>query len=225
MESGSSKNDNSYPYEYINTEMEDSEDFKFKVSAISACDNILALGTDNGYLYSYEIRDGPHGYTFEKNSDGSKRGNEKIVKLQIIPAQYNITLLVDKNFFMVSMEDLSTKQTFQTKDLKDKVYNFAIKSKVDIYEVIDPFDISLALANQKGFIYIWKFNNDFKFEEEKNSSGEVTKFNVGEKIYGMEWVENTIYVGKYFCNLSLTQSIFIPILKVKILSSFLQILN
>jgi hypothetical protein len=194
MES-SSKIKEAYPYEFINTDNGDPEEFKFKVSAISAYDNILALGTENGYLYSYEIKEGPDGYKFESNNQGSKRGNDKIVKLQIIPAQYNITLLVDKNFYMVSMEDLSTRQEIKTKEIKN-VYNYAIKSKVDIYEVIDPFDISLALATAKGYIYLWKFNQEFKFEEDRTvSTGEIKKYLVGEKVYAMEWIENTIYIG------------------------------
>lgn len=192
----SSKQIQGYPYEFIESNPDALDDYKFKVSAISAYDNILALGTENGYLYSYEIVQAGNNYTFEKNSDGSKRGNDKIVKLQIIPALYNITLCVDKNFFMVSMENLSTRQEIKTKEIKNNVYNYAIKksntNKIDMLDIY----ISLAIATSKGYIYLWVFNQDFKFEEDRTTTtGEIKKFSVGDKVYAIEWIDDSIYIG------------------------------
>lgn len=120
MESSPDKQD-SYPYQYI----EVGHEIQKKVSAISALDNIISLGTEDGYLYSYEVKETADGYgnafELEEISEGSKRGNDKIIRVQIIPAQYLITLLVDKNFYMVSMDSLSTVQEIKTKEIKNNV--------------------------------------------------------------------------------------------------------
>lgn len=72
---------------------------------------------------------------------------------------------------------------------------YAIKSKGDTTEIIDPFDISLAIATSKNILF-WKFNQEFRFEEDRTeSTGEIKKFAVGDKPYAMEWIENTIYIG------------------------------
>ena len=195
MESYPLPSTDGYPYKYIDLDYE----IKDKVTAISAFDNIVAFGTDGGYVYSFEVKETATGtgskYTFEENSQKSKRGNDIIRKIQIIPVQYYICLLVDKNFFMISMDSLSTEQEIKTKEIKNNVYMFAIKNKNDTIDEIDPFDISLAIATNKNVIF-WKFNQDFRFEEEKlPSTGDVKKFNIGDKVYGMEWIENTIYIG------------------------------
>ena len=195
MESSSPSSIDGYPYKFIDLDYE----IKDKVTAVSAFDNIVAFGTDGGYVYSYEIKEVTTGagsnYTFEENSQKSKRGSDNIRKIQIIPVQYYICLLVDKNFFMISMDSLSTEQEIKTKEIKNNVYMFAIRSKNDTIDEIDPFDISLAIATNKSVIF-WKFNQDFRFEEEKlPSTGDIKKFNIGDKTYGMEWIENTIYIG------------------------------
>lgn len=119
MESSQSKQIAGYPYEFTEVDHE----IEKKVSAISAFDNIIALGTEDGYLYSYEIKETHDGsgykFTLEENSPKpSKRGSDKIMKLQIIPAQYYITLLIEKNFYMVSMDSLATEQEIKTKEVK-----------------------------------------------------------------------------------------------------------
>lgn len=194
MESYGKLNDG-YPYEFIQMEQE----IKKRVSAISAYDNIIAMGTDDGYLYSYEAKESNDGYGYnfklEEIGEGSKRGADKIVKLQIIPAQYLITLLVDKNFFMVSMDSLSTVQEIKTKEIKNNVYMYAIRKKNELFDSTDPFDISLAIATNKN-IYFWKINEEFRFAEQKDpSTGETKKFYFGDKVYALEWIEDTIYIG------------------------------
>lgn len=184
MESSSSiAQKDTYPYSYIEVDHE----LKKKVSAISAVDNIIAMGTEDGYLYSYEVKEQNDGYGYnfviEEVGEGSKRGNDKIIKIQIIPAQYLITLLVDKNFFMVSMDSLSTVQEIKTKEIKNNVYMYAIKRNADTLDTINPFDISLAIATNK-YIYFWKFNQEFKFSESRDAAtGEPKKFSFGDKAY------------------------------------------
>ena len=192
-------NIDSYPYKYI----EVSKEIKKKVSAISALDNIISLGTEDGYLYSYYVNETNDGFgtsfeldeVSEEVKEGSKRGNDKILKIQIIPAQYLITLLVDKSFYMVTMDSHYTVQHIKTKEIKNNVYMYAIQKKNDLFETIDPIKICLAIATNKN-IYFWRINQEFKFEEEKDeSTGEARKIHFGDKIYALEWVENTLYVG------------------------------
>jgi len=196
MESTSGDLKDSFPYKFE----ENDQEIKKKVSAMSAFDNIISLGTEDGYLYIYEIHESEDGngynFTLEEIAEGSKRGNDKIAKIQILPAQYLITLLVDKNFFMVSMENLSTVQEIKTKEIKNNVYMYAIKKRFESFEInIDPLKIFLAIATPKN-IYFWKLNQDFRFSDDHDDSIECPKkILFGDKIYAMEWVENTIYVG------------------------------
>jgi hypothetical protein len=195
MEPGFASMDESFPYKFVEVDHE----IKKKVSAISALENIIALGTEDGYLYSYEVKEFEDGYGYnlrlEEIGEGSKRGNDKIVKIQILPAQFLITLLVDKNFFMVSMDSLSTVQEIKTKEIKNNVYMYSIRKKYDMNETIDPLNISLAIATSKS-IFFWKLDDDFRFTEELTMpTSQAKKFSFGDKIYAMEWVGSTIYIG------------------------------
>jgi hypothetical protein len=72
---------------------------------------------------------------------------------------------------------------------------YAIRKKNDMYESIDPLNICLAIATNKN-IHFWKINQEFKFEEMiETSTGEPKKFYYGDKIYALEWIENSIYIG------------------------------
>ena len=91
----------------------------------------------------------------------------------MIPAQYMITLLVEKNFYMVSLDNHSTVQNIRTKEIKNNVYMYAVQKKNDLFESIDPMNICLAIATNKN-IYFWKINQEFIFEEEKDKvTGEI----------------------------------------------------
>lgn len=51
----------------------------YKITAVSVQENVLVLGTDEGYVYSYEIMKNENDqYELSKNSDKKKQGSGKI---------------------------------------------------------------------------------------------------------------------------------------------------
>mmetsp|Transcript_13378 Transcript_13378/g.13297 ORF Transcript_13378/g.13297 Transcript_13378/m.13297 type:complete len:816 (+) Transcript_13378:272-2719(+) len=106
-----------------------------------------------------------------------------------------ITLLIEKNFYMVSLEDLSTVQNIKTKEIKSNVYMYAIQKTNDLLRSIDPVNIRLSIATNK-YIHFWALNREFRFEEEKDpETAEARKFHFGDKAYALEWIENKMVIG------------------------------
>ena len=102
---------------------------KNRVSALGCHDNILAIGTDNGYVFSYEIKkisDEEYKYeAFNQQTQGKKRGNSKIEQIKILPFNFHIVLLVGNALSLVKFDSLETYQ-----DIKKKVSSFCINNSI-----------------------------------------------------------------------------------------------
>jgi len=104
------------------------QNITLKITAVSVSENVLVLGTDEGYILSYEIsKNEQDQYELIQNGDKKKKGSGKIFKIQIISFFFKIALVVEKNFYLVKAENLDTDSEINSKLIRGHVDMFAIQ--------------------------------------------------------------------------------------------------
>ena len=65
------------------------ETAKFKISSMATVENILVVGTQNGYVFPYEIMQDvkdPTQIEYDPIIEGKKRGGAAVQNIRIVPA-------------------------------------------------------------------------------------------------------------------------------------------
>ena len=94
-----------YPFKRHNLTL----DVKQKITHIDAIDNQLVLGSQEGYIYSYEVMANGNTLMLDKNCIEVKRGKQ-IFKLKIVPRITMVAVVADKNFRLMNISALDKTQ-------------------------------------------------------------------------------------------------------------------